>query len=255
MCGTICIGAILFCDTKSLVYHNININMHIYLNFGICLLVLDMKPKGETRTVQLVQLTASTCQGFILSLIFTVWYPLNVILEHPLFSIYTHCLPFNFSVQHFVTSRVGYKVYLELQKNLFQDVVGKEQISSVAYHSCSKRKTKMGKSSATFSTFMTWQTIQTSPTTISVSVSYCVSVLSSRDLFDVCSRNRFFCKEWSLTRQFSTRRSDTGEWSITVNFPPLKTADSDSTNEMVEGKNYDRIEGTKKDYRHGENTM
>lgn len=37
----------------------------------------------------------------------------------------------------------------------------------------------------------------------------------------MCSLNRFFCSECSLTRQFSTRRSETGEWSMTVNLPPL----------------------------------
>lgn len=38
----------------------------------------------------------------------------------------------------------------------------------------------------------------------------------------MCTRNKFFCKEWSLTRQFSTRSSETGEWSTTVNLPPLE---------------------------------
>ena len=110
-----------------------------------------------------------------------------------------------------------------------------------------KKKTKMGISSAIFSHFCDVTTnidiIKT------VSVPYCVSVLSSRDFCDMCSRNRFFCKEWSLTRQFSTRRSDTGEWSITVNLPPLETADSKRTKHKLEygKKNCDKKWGTIKD--------
>lgn len=90
-----------------------------------------------------------------------------------------------------------------------------------------------------------------------VSISYCVSVLSSRDLCDMCSRNRFFCKEWSFTRQFSTRSSDTGEWSITVNLPPLERADSKISKDKWKcgRKNCDKIEGTIKDCRYEENRI
>ena len=69
-----------------------------------------------------------------------------------------------------------------------------------------------------------------------VSVSYCVSVRSSRALCVRCSRNMFFWREWSLTRQFSARRSDTGAWSITVNRPPLEAEKTQRRNETVEGK-------------------
>lgn len=47
-----------------------------------------------------------------------------------------------------------------------------------------------------------------------------------------------------MTRQFSTRRSDTGEWSITVNLPPLKVAEK--RNEAVEGKTAIRFKGVYK---------
>lgn len=86
-----------------------------------------------------------------------------------------------------------------------------------------------------------------------VSASYCVSVRSSRALFDMCSRNRFFWREWSLTRQFSTRRSGTGEWSITVNLPPLKVAEK--RNEAVEGKTAIRFKGVYKAANKKENEM
>lgn len=64
-----------------------------------------------------------------------------------------------------------------------------------------------------------------------VQVSYCDSVLRSRDSLVQCNRKTFFCRERSLTRKFSARRSFTGLWSITVNLPPLQTADSISTDD------------------------
>lgn len=131
-------------------------------------------------------------------------------------------------------------LYLVQQKNLFQDVVGKEQISNVAYHSWNeKKKAKMVLPPATL-----WCHNKQRHSLHNVSASYCVSVRSSRALFDMCSRNRFFWREWSLTRQFSTRRSDTGEWSITVNLPPLKA--TEKRNEAVEGKTVIRFKGVYK---------
>lgn len=90
--------------------------------------------------------------------------------------------------------------------------------------------------------FVMWQ-----PTHAFVSVSYCVSVRRNRASFDMCSLNRFFWREWSLTRQFSARRSDTGECSITVNLPPLETANSTEEKWDSGRKNCDKIFGTIKD--------
>lgn len=118
------------------------------------------------------------------------------------------------------------------------------QISSVAYHSWRETESKDTNYPVLhLQLFVMWQPQQTSPATLSVS--YCVSVLSSRDFCDMWRRNKFFCKEWSLTRQFSTRRSDTGEWSMTVNLPPLEKITAQKRKTM---KDDDEMKATIKDY-------
>lgn len=130
------------------------------------------------------------------------------------------------TTKHFATSKPSSILHLVQQKNLFQDVAGKELTSNVAYHSWRGKKTRRVYLQTLSHTVM--GPIQT------LSAAYCVSVRSSRAWFVMCSRNRFFWREWSLTRQFSARRSDTGEWSITVNFPLLKEADG--TKEKWDGR-------------------
>lgn len=138
-------------------------------------------------------------------------------------------------LRQLMTNNILQRLYLAQQKNLFQDVAGTERISNVAYHSWRKKKVKMVVPSATL-----WCDNKHRHSPAIVPVSYCVSVRSSRALCVMCSRNRFFWREWSLTRQFSTRRSDTGEWSITVNLPPLK---AQKRNEAAEGKTVMRFRG------------
>lgn len=114
--------------------------------------------------------------------------------------------------------------YLVQQKSRSQDVAAIEQISSVAYHSWSRKRKHRRRYHQ--QPCPRCKTATDTDATVAPTLTHCVSVRSSSALWDMCSRNRFFWREWSLTRQFSARSSDTGEWSITVNLPPLEATES-----------------------------